>query len=55
MEEKFGINITDDESLKIQSVLDAIQIMHSNYKTKLQESTEVAEDKSTKDTELKKE
>jgi len=31
MEEKFGINITDDDSLKIQSVLDAIQIMHSYY------------------------
>ena len=31
MEEKFGINISDDDSLKIQSVLDAIQIMHSNY------------------------
>src|SRR5690349_17693743 len=25
MEEKFGINISDDDSLKIQSVLDAIQ------------------------------
>ena len=31
MEEKFGINISDDDSLKIQSVLDAIQIMHSYY------------------------
>ncbi len=31
MEEKFGINLPDDDSLKIQSVLDAIQIMHSNY------------------------
>jgi acyl carrier protein len=31
MEEKFGINVSDDDSLKIQSVLDAIQIMHSYY------------------------
>ncbi len=31
MEEKFGINISDDDSLKIQSVLDAIQIMHNYY------------------------
>ncbi len=31
MEEKFGINVSDDESLKVQSVLDAIQIMHSTY------------------------
>ena len=31
MEEKFDINISDDDSLKIQSVLDAIQIMHSYY------------------------
>lgn len=31
MEEKFNINISDDESLKIQTVLDAIQIMHSNF------------------------
>jgi acyl carrier protein len=31
MEEKFGINISDDDSLKIQSVLDAIQIMHNTY------------------------
>ncbi len=31
MEEKFGINISDDDSLKIQTVLDAIQIMHSYY------------------------
>lgn len=31
MEEKFGININDEDSLKIQSVLDAIQIMHGYY------------------------
>jgi NADH dehydrogenase (ubiquinone) 1 alpha/beta subcomplex 1 len=31
MEEKFNINISDDDSLKIQTVLDAIQIMHSYY------------------------
>lgn len=31
MEEKFDINISDDDSLKIQSVLDAIQVMHSYY------------------------
>lgn len=31
MEEKFDINISDDDSLKIQSVLDAIQIMHSYF------------------------
>lgn len=31
MEEKFGINISDDDSLKIQTVLDAIQIMHTYY------------------------
>ena len=31
MEEKFNVNITDDDSLKIQSVLDAIQIMHKAY------------------------
>jgi acyl carrier protein len=31
MEEKFGINISDDDSLKVQTVLDAIQIMHGYY------------------------
>ena len=31
LEEKFGLNISDDDSLKIQTVLDAIQIMHGYY------------------------
>jgi NADH dehydrogenase (ubiquinone) 1 alpha/beta subcomplex 1 len=48
MEEKFGINISDDDSLKIQSVLDAIQIMHSNYvKEKVNVGTVVEKDTST--------
>lgn len=49
MEEKFGINIPDDDSLKIQSVLDAIQIMHSHYvKTKGNVGT-VVENQETKE------
>ena len=41
-EEKFGVEVTDEESLKIQSVLDAIQIMHSAYvKTNTSVGTEV--------------
>lgn len=31
MEERFNVNISDDEALKIQSVLDAIQIMHKAF------------------------
>ncbi len=42
MEEKFGINMLDDDTLKIQSVLDAIQMCHSYYlKTKSNVGTEV--------------
>lgn len=48
MEEKFGINISDDDSLKIQSVLDAIQIMHSYYvKEKVNVGTVVEKNESS--------
>ena len=44
MEEKFGINVSDDDSLKIQTVLDAIQIMNNYYfKTKSTTNTLVEE------------
>ena len=46
MEEKFGVNITDDDSLKIQSVLDAIQIMHTTY---VKEKSNVGTQIETKD------
>jgi hypothetical protein len=50
MEEKFGLNISEDDSLKVGSVLDAIQIFHSYYvKEKLAPSTDVAEKNETKD------
>jgi hypothetical protein len=48
MEEKFDLNISEDDSLKITSVLDAIQIFHDYYvKTKLGPQTEVAEKESS--------
>ena len=31
MEEKFNVNISDEESMKIETVLDAIQTMHKAY------------------------
>ena len=44
MEEKFDINISDDDSLKITTVLDAIQIMNNYYfKTKTSNSGIVQE------------
>lgn len=44
MEEKFGINIPDEETLKIQSVLDAIQVMHSHFlKDKVNVGTQIKE------------
>jgi acyl carrier protein len=50
MEEKFGLNISEDDSLKVGSVLDAIQIFHSHYvKEKLAPSTEVTEKNESKD------
>jgi hypothetical protein len=44
MEEKFDLNISEDDSLKITSVLDAVQIFHDYYvKQKLAPQTEIAE------------
>lgn len=43
MEEKFNINLTDDESLKIQSVLDAIQIIHKAFLSEHTSKSDVKE------------
>jgi acyl carrier protein len=45
MEEKFGINISDEDSLKIQTVLDAIQIMNQYYLKEKVGKSDIVEDK----------